>query len=95
MVRFRGVIWVFSAPAGGTGSIRTIENPIDDFSLSNSQSVKPKDEDGFVYTSIAFFYLISLVVQSNWHKRMRATQIFLSCIAHMYKGDSPPLEWDS
>ena len=55
MVRLRGVIWVFSAPAGGTGSVMTIEDPINDFSLSNSQSVKPKDEDGFVYTSIASF----------------------------------------
>jgi len=56
---------VFSAPTGGIGSVTTIENPIDrplPRTPSNSQSVKPKDEElmmltwfeGFITTSLPF-----------------------------------------
>jgi len=91
MVRLRGVIWVFSAPAGGTGSIMTIENPIDDFPLSKPQSVKPKDENGFVYSFLPYLSCCSVqLAQKN-----TCDLDFLSYIAHMYKGDSPPLKWDS
>jgi len=82
MVRLRCVIWVFSAPAGGTGSIMTIENPIDDFSPSNSQSVKPKDEDGFVYTSIASFlpYLSCCLVQLVQENVHNSDFLIIHCV---------------